>query len=79
MPTLSVEEILDRVNELKLDGVEKDDVIRDQQLKIAELQKKIEALEIQANEFDQQMSNVKEEACKAEELLVKLSETLGDE
>jgi hypothetical protein len=69
MPTLNVEAILERVQELKRESEEKDEVIGTQQRQILELESKIEQLELQISEMS-------ETASKAESLIEKLDQLL---
>lgn len=77
MATLNIEAILDRVQELKRDSEEKDEVIRAQQMQITEMEAKIEALEAQCADQERQNATLGEAAAKADELVERLSQLLS--
>ena len=77
MATLNIDSILERVQELKHDAEEKDEVIRVQQVQITELESKLEALENHCRALEQQAGELSESATKADELLERLSQMLG--
>lgn len=69
MPVMSAEQILERVKELKSESGEKDEVIRDQQVQIQELEGKVKELE-------QQVEELKQAADSANALVEQLSAVL---
>ena len=77
MATMTMEQILERVKELRQESAEKDDVIRDQQVQIDELERKLKAADDRAAELEQQVTDLSGTATKAEEILDKLSDMLG--
>jgi dTDP-4-amino-4,6-dideoxygalactose transaminase len=77
MATMSMDQILERVKELKQEGSEKDEVIRDQQVQIDDLERKAKAAEDHAAELQQQLDDAHGTASKAEEILDRMSEALG--
>jgi len=77
MATMNLEAILDRVQDLKQENLEKDEVIRAQQGQIDELETKIRQIEARGEELEQKISEMGENAGKAEELVEKLSRMLG--
>ena len=77
MATLNLEQILDRVQDLKMETDEKDEVIRVQQGQITELENQIKELEARCNELDQRILELNEASGKADELVDKLSKMLG--
>lgn len=77
MATINIEAILERVQELKRDSEEKDEVIRAQQVQITELETKAESLEAQNNELETRITELGQAAQQAEELLDRLNQLLG--
>jgi septal ring factor EnvC (AmiA/AmiB activator) len=77
MATMTVEEILERVKELKQESAEKDEVIRAQQMQIDELERKAKTTEDQCAELRQEVDGLKGAEEKAEAILGKLSDMLG--
>lgn len=77
MATLNMEAILERVQDLKHENEEKDEVIRVQQLQITELEGKLEALEGHCRQLESQLNAMNETAGKADELVERLSQLLG--
>lgn len=77
MATLNIEAILERVQELKHENEEKDEVIRAQQLQITELEGKLEALETQYLELEQQHASLNDSIGQHDELVERLSQILG--
>lgn len=77
MATLSIEAILDRVQELKHECADKDEVIREQQLQIAELEQKMNELTERYREQSAQLAEINANAYKADELVEKLSQVLA--
>lgn len=70
MATMTLDSILERVQELKQENEEKDEVIRVQQGQVDELEAKIKALEARCDE----LADVAEQA---EALVEKLSQVLS--
>jgi phage shock protein A len=77
MATLNIEAILERVQELKRESEEKDEVIRVQQLQITELEGKLEAMESQYRELEQQHTSLSESVDQHDELVERLSQLLA--
>ncbi len=77
MATLSIEAILDRVQELKNECAEKDEVIREQQVQITELEQKLSEITSRCEEQAEQIAQVSAAAGKADELMEKLSQVLA--
>ncbi len=77
MATMTIEAILERVQELKNECQEKDEVIRDQQVQIMELEEKMKDLVARYDEQSAQISEINAAASKADELMEKLSEVLA--
>lgn len=77
MATLNMEAILERVQDLKHENEEKDEVIRVQQLQITELEGKLETLEGHCRQLESQLNAMNETAGKADELVERLSQLLG--
>lgn len=77
MATLSIESILDRVQEMKHECAEKDEVIREQQLQITDLEQKLNDLAASFKEQSAQIAEISAAACKADELVEKLSQVLA--
>jgi uncharacterized coiled-coil DUF342 family protein len=77
MTVMSLEQILDRVQELKDESNEKDEAIRVQQQQIDELEKKAKDLLSQISELEDRISGLTDAAGKADELVEKLSQVLG--
>ena len=77
MATLNLEQILDRVQDLKMENEEKDEVIRVQQGQINELENKIKELEDRCGELERQILELNEASGKADELIDKLGKMLG--
>jgi uncharacterized protein HemX len=77
MSAMTMEQILERVKELKQETAEKDDVIRDQQMQIEELERKVKAADDRCAEMQQQVTDLSGTANKAEEIMDKLNEILG--
>lgn len=77
MATLNLEAILEKVQDLKHENEEKDEVIRVQQLQITELEGKLESLEERCLQLETQLAEASESAGKADELVERLSQLLG--
>jgi archaellum component FlaC len=77
MAAMTIEAILERVQELKNECQEKDEVIRDQQVQIMELEEKMNELVARYKEQSAQVAEISAAACKADELMEKLSEALA--
>jgi phage shock protein A len=77
MSAMTLDQILDRVQELKDENAEKDDAIRVQQLQIDELEKKVQDLLAQIADLEDRISSLTDAAGKADELVEKLSQVLG--
>jgi hypothetical protein len=71
------EEILQRVQELKQEAVEKDEVIRDQQIQIDELENKLQQAESRYVGLEQKIEEMSKSSEEAENLFEKLTEVLG--
>ena len=74
---LSLEQILERINELKSENAEKDEVIRVQQTQIDELEQKLRVLDEKNIELENEISEMKASAREADALLAKLSDALA--
>ncbi|MEN6625167.1 MAG: hypothetical protein ABFD69_02950 [Candidatus Sumerlaeia bacterium] len=77
MSTMTIEAILERVQELKHESEEKDEVIRDQQMQITELEQKLTDVIAQYKEQSEHLAEISANANKADELVEKLSEVLA--
>ena len=77
MATMTVEQILDRVQELKQESLEKDEVIRAQQMQIDELERKLKGAIDRCAELQQEVDDLSGTAGKAEEILDRLSNLLS--
>jgi septal ring factor EnvC (AmiA/AmiB activator) len=77
MATMTMEQILERVKGLKQESAEKDETIRDQQMQIDELERKLKSVEDRCAELRQQVDDLTGTAAKAEEILDKLSDMLS--
>ncbi|MCL5270609.1 MAG: hypothetical protein M1457_08690 [bacterium] len=73
---MSLEQILERINELKTENAEKDEVIRVQQTQIDELENRIRELDAKNTDLENDISEMKAAALKTEELLTRLSDVL---
>lgn len=93
MPTLTLDEILTRVGELKREGEEKDEVIRVQQVQIDELESRIQDLESQIEglrnekddlarqngELNERIEQIQRDKDESEAFMLnRLSEALGE-
>ncbi len=76
MASLSLDEILERVNELKQESTEKDEVIRVQQTQIQDLENKVRDLDQQNIDLENQIAEMNESAKDAQSMLEKLSSVL---
>jgi chromosome segregation ATPase len=76
MATLTLDQIVERVNELKQESAEKDEAIRDQQVQIEELEKKNSELEGLCQELENEKSQLRENAHAADNLMAQLSSVL---
>lgn len=70
MANLSIEEILEKVSDLKAESTEKDEVITEQMRQVSDLESKVSDLELKVLELE-------ENSGKADELMDKLAEALG--
>jgi methyl-accepting chemotaxis protein len=77
MPLMSLEEILDRVQDLKQESDEKDEVIRVQQGQINELEAKVKQLTAHSEELELKATELADVAEKAEALVERLSQMLS--
>jgi hypothetical protein len=77
MATMTMEAILDRVQEMKQEAEEKDEVIRVQQEQIDELESKVKDAEARCAELESKATQMNEAAQSAEALVDKLSQILG--
>ncbi len=77
MTTMSLDQILERVSEIKQEAGEKDEVIRDQQLQMEELESKIEELESHCRELENKIVELTEQSRQADDLMDKLSQALA--
>lgn len=77
MAAMSLEQILERIQELKTEAEEKDEVIRVQQGQINELESKLQEQEAQCRLLEEQVEALNASAGQAEDLMLKLSEVLA--
>lgn len=77
MTTMTLEAILERVQDLRQESREKDEVIRDQQVQIEELERKVGELDRQVVALQQELDSMGGAARQAEEMLTRLSEVLA--
>lgn len=77
MTTMTLEAILERVQDLRQESREKDEVIRDQQVQIEELERKVGELDRQVVALQQELDSMGGAARQAEEMLTRLSEALA--
>jgi len=77
MPTMSLELILDGLLEIKQEAGEKDEVIRDQQLQLEEMEEKIKELESHCRGFENKIVELTEQTRQADDLMDKLSQAPG--
>lgn len=77
MAVMTLDEILEKVKELKAEGSEKDEVIRTQQIQIDELEQKVLDLEKKLQDYEDQVADLSSRAGEAESVLSRLSEELG--
>ena len=77
MAAMSLEQILERIQELKTEAEEKDEVIRVQQGQINELEGKLQEQEEQCRLLEEQVEELNASAGQAEDLMLKLSEVLA--
>lgn len=75
--TMSMEAILDRVQDLKMENEEKDEVIRVQQGQIHDLETKVLEFEERCVELEQKITEMAEASSKADAMVEKLSQMLG--
>jgi predicted RNase H-like nuclease (RuvC/YqgF family) len=74
---LSLEQILDRVQDLKMENEEKDEVIRVQQGQVNELESKLKDSEARCGELELKNNELTATSGKADELVEKLCQMLG--
>ena len=77
MPAITIDEILEKVKELKAETADKDEVIAEQHRQISELEAKLSRAEARANELESETQNWKDAAGKTDELMEKLAAALG--
>lgn len=77
MPTMNLEKILERVQELKIENEEKDEVIRVQQGQIDELETKLQAAQERVIVLEKRIEELNSIAGQAESFMEKLTEVLG--
>jgi len=75
--TMSLEQILDRVQDLKMENEEKDEVIRVQQGQVNELEAKLKEIQARCDELETKLNELSAESGKADELVEKLCQMLG--
>ena len=75
--TMSLEQILDRVRDLKMENEEKDEVIRVQQGQVNELESKLKEIQARCDELEMKLNELSAESGKADELVEKLCQMLG--
>ena len=75
--TMSLEQILDRVQDLKMENEEKDEVIRVQQGQVNELESKLKEIQARCDELETKLNELSAESGKADELVEKLCQMLG--
>ena len=77
MPAMTLDQILERVQELKDEATEKDEAIRVQQQQIDTLEKQSQDLLAQIAELEDRIAAMTDAAGKADELMDKLTQALG--
>lgn len=77
MPAMTLDQILERVQELKDEALEKDEAIRVQQQQIDDLEKKNQDLLAQIASLEDRIGAMTDAAGKADELMDKLTQVLG--
>ena len=76
MPTMTIDQMLGRLSELKPGKVEQDEAIREQQMQIQRLEARFKELEDQRHVLENKIIVVKRQSCQTEELMNQLSEAL---